>query len=523
MNNKRKYIIYCRKSQDSRDRQVLSIESQIRELREFALKEKLDIVDILEESQSAYKPGRPIFNEMISKIKQGLANSILTWKPDRLARNAMDGGQVIQGMDDGFLHEIRTPYECFKKEDNRMMLYIHFGMSNDLSRQISANVLRGNRQKYARGEFVGKAPLGYLNAKIGLSRNIVLDPEKASLVKHLFKELAMGNYSVMDMVRKAEEWGLTGAYGNKIAKSGMYTLLQRTAYYGVFHHAGEYHQGSYEPLITKQLFDKAQEALRARSKPKKQTWFHAYKGLIKCDECGCVITAETKRKYYKRTDRHASYTYYHCTKRKRSCSQGSVTEAKLEEMLANMVMNISIDREVWDLGVKLLRKKYEAESKQQDKIRQAWQKRYNQVSDKMGKLLDLRLSGEISKEEYSEAKKGLLDSRAQLKEKLDDEHSGSLQWLELAEKFFNNCYQAREIMESDDLKVKRKLIQTVGSNLILSNRELKFSLKKPYDILLKPHIRSDVQARKDSNPQSHFWRVVVCQLTDGPKVSYILD
>lgn len=134
MSNKLKYFIYCRKSQESRDRQVLSIESQIRELREFALKEKLEVVDVLEESQSAYKPGRPIFNEMMDKVEDGEGNAILTWKPDRLGRNARDGGRVIQTMDDGFLQEIRTPYECFKREDNRVMLYIHFGMSNDLSR-----------------------------------------------------------------------------------------------------------------------------------------------------------------------------------------------------------------------------------------------------------------------------------------------------------------------------------------------------------------------------------------------------
>lgn len=495
MDKKVKYFIYCRKSQENRDRQVLSIESQIRELREFALKEKLEIVDVLEESQSAYKLDRPIFNEMMDKIESGEASGILTWKPDRLSRNAKDGGRVIQAMDDGHLLEIRTPYECFRREDNRMMLYIHFGMSNDLSRQISANVRRGNRQKYSRGEFVGQAPIGYLNAKVGQSRNIVPDPEKADLVKRLFQEFATGDYSLNDMVKKTEQWGLTSIFGKKIYKSGMYKHLTRTAYYGIYKHSGEYHQGNYKPLITKSLFDKVQKALRVRSKPRKEDWVHAYKGLMRCGRCNCLITATTKHKYYKGTDRHAYYTYYHCTKGRGYCSQPTATEEEMEKIFYDMVCNISIDKEVWELGVKLLRKKYEVETEQQDKIRQQWQKQYNQVSGKLGRLLDLRLTGEISKEEYIEAKKGLIDTKSQLKEKIDDEHLGSLRWLELAEKFFDNCYQAKEIMESDDLKAKRGLIKDVASNLYLNNKKLEFSLKEPYDVLLKPNIRSDVQGR----------------------------
>jgi DNA invertase Pin-like site-specific DNA recombinase len=224
-----RYFIYCRKSSESRDRQALSIEAQIRELSEFAKIQGLTIVDVFEESQTAFKLGRPIFNQMVAKLEAGLANAILTWKPDRLARNAFDGGRIIQTIDDGIIQEIRTPYECFRQEDNRLMLYIHFGMSNDYSRQISANVKRGNRQKYARKEFVGKAPVGYLNEKVGNSRNIIPDPIKAPLVRRLFEECATSNYSVIQLAGMANKWGLTSVYGRQLYKSEMYTLLKRTA------------------------------------------------------------------------------------------------------------------------------------------------------------------------------------------------------------------------------------------------------------------------------------------------------
>lgn len=309
-NNKLKYIIYCRKSQEHVDRQALSIEAQKRELLEYAKMNELQVVQILEESQSAYKLGRPIFDKMMKLFEESLANAILTWKSDRLARNAFDGGRVIQALDDKIVQEIRTPYEMFRQEDNRVILYLAFGMSNDVSRQISANVRRGNRQKYERGEFVGCAPPGYLNVKVGNSRNIAPDSIKAPLVRRVFEEFVSGNFSVQEICRRASEWGLTSINGNKIAKSCMYILLRRTVYYGVFKHGGESHQGSYEPLISKALFYRVQEVLNDRGKPRKKNWVHAYKGLIKCAGCGCAITAETKVKYYKGTNRTASYTYY---------------------------------------------------------------------------------------------------------------------------------------------------------------------------------------------------------------------
>ncbi len=504
MNNQSlQYIIYARKSQENKDRQVLSIDSQITELREFADKNNLNVVKEFQESQTAYKIGRPIFAEMMELIEMGVANAVLVWKPDRLARNAIDGGRIIQSMDDNLLQEIRTPYEIFRQTDNRMIVYIYFGMSNDYSRQISANVKRGNREKYRRGEFVGKALLGYLNADVGNSKNIILDPPKSQIVKKLFEEYSAGLYSVIDMVKKADVLGLKGIYGNPIAKSGMYKLLKNTAYYGLYKHGGEYHQGSYEPLISIDLFNKVQDVLKSKGKPRKFGWInHAYKArLIKCGECGCSVTAETKRKFYKTTGRTGIYTYYHCTKRRGKCSQKPVSEEEMEQMLRKYVYRIEIDKEVWNLGIELLKAKHSGEIKQSILSRRLIEKDYEKVDRELEKLLQLRIDQEITAEEYSSSKKTLMDKKLLIKEKLGDREQTSNNWLELAENFFETALQARKIMEGTDLQRKRDLIQSVGWNLLLKDKKLDFSFKKPYDILLKPDARTSVQRGRDLNPR----------------------
>jgi DNA invertase Pin-like site-specific DNA recombinase len=90
-----KFFLYARKSTDIEDKQVLSIEAQITELRAFAKQNNLDIIEEFIEKQSAKIPGRPIFNAMLKKIENGEANGILAWHPDRLARNSVDGGKLF--------------------------------------------------------------------------------------------------------------------------------------------------------------------------------------------------------------------------------------------------------------------------------------------------------------------------------------------------------------------------------------------------------------------------------------------
>ncbi len=493
MNDSLKYIIYSRKSQENRDRQVLSIESQLSELREFAIRNKLWVVKELQESQTAFKPGRPVFANMMETLESGLANAVLTWKPDRIARCAVDGGRFIQAMDDGHIQELRTPYEMFRREDNRMMLYIHFGMSNDYSRQISANVKRGNREKYRRGEFCGRAPLGYLNAKVGDSRNIVIDPTKGMLVRKLFEEFATGKYGVQGIVREASEWGLLSVNSGRLAKSGMYTILSCPAYYGVFQHAGELHEGRYEPLITKELFDRVKGVLRDHQKPRKKVWGHDLVGLVRCAGCGCAITAETKMKHYGKTNRDASYTYYRCTRRRGRCLEPGVTATEMEDMMKSYLDKVAIDRETWELGVKLLRAKYAAQLNTFEQMRDGWQREYNLAEKKLASLLDMRLSGDIDQDEYNVAKQAILESRVALKGKLDDESGGSLQWLERAENFFDTALRVRQVFDQGMGEEKRDLIRAVGWNLILKDKKLQFSFKEPYDVLLRPEVRSNVQ------------------------------
>ncbi|MBU2100135.1 recombinase family protein, partial [Candidatus Micrarchaeota archaeon] len=122
-----KYCLYARKSTESEERQVLSIDSQVKEMLQIAERENLEIVEIRRESHSAKDSAqRPIFNELIEDIRKEKFNGILTWAPDRLSRNAGDLGTLVDLMDQGGLIEIRTYGQVFKNSPNEKFLLKNF-------------------------------------------------------------------------------------------------------------------------------------------------------------------------------------------------------------------------------------------------------------------------------------------------------------------------------------------------------------------------------------------------------------
>jgi len=202
----RKFFIYARKSIDSEDRQVRSIGDQISELQELAKKENLEIVDTIVEKQTAKKPGRPLFAEMLKKLEAGEAVGILAWHPDRLARNSVDGGQIIYLVDTGVIKELKFPTFWFDPTpQGKFMLSIAFGQSKYYVDNLSENIKRGHRQKLKNGLWPQMAPLGYLNDK--KTKLVYVDKEKAPFIKKAFEAYATGNYTLKKSPKENQRLG----------------------------------------------------------------------------------------------------------------------------------------------------------------------------------------------------------------------------------------------------------------------------------------------------------------------------
>jgi len=189
-----KYCLYARKSSESDERQAMSIDSQLAEMRSMAQNEGLNVVCVFQESHSAKESGqRPIYNELIKGLREGQYNAVLTWAPDRLNRNAGDLGSIVDLMDQGKLLHIRTYSQTFTNNPNEkfllMILCSQAKLEND---NKSINVKRGIKTKCEMGWRPGVVPLGYINRAFGGVKDIVPDPDRAEVITEMFRKASQG-------------------------------------------------------------------------------------------------------------------------------------------------------------------------------------------------------------------------------------------------------------------------------------------------------------------------------------------
>jgi DNA invertase Pin-like site-specific DNA recombinase len=359
-----KYCLYARKSSESEERQVLSIDSQIKEMLQMADREGLEVITMKRESHSAKETGqRPVFNEIVEELRDGKFNGILTWAPDRISRNAGDLGKIVDLMDSGKLVEIRTFSQSFSNNPNEKFLLMILGSQAKLENDNrSINVKRGLRTRAEMGLWPGVAPVGYLNQKrMDRKCQIIVDPERGPIIKKIFEKMADDKWSG----RKIHQWlkfelNFKTVGNHSLALGNIYRVLTNPIYYGVFEYAGNWHQGKHEPIITKELFDRANEHLK-RDNIVRQSKEFTFTKLMVCGLCGSGISAEEKYKQLK-DGTVAKYIYYGCGRSKdRHCKNPYLREETLTDQFINLMDKIDLN----ETGVKI---KFDEELKRQNKF-----------------------------------------------------------------------------------------------------------------------------------------------------------
>ena len=337
-----KYCLYARKSSESDERQMMSIESQINEMRQLARRDGINIFHELKESFSAKQSGeRPEYAKLIGGLEVGDYNAILTWAPDRLSRNAGDLGTLVDLMDRGKLIQIRTFSQTFANNPNEkfllMILCSQAKLEND-NRAI--NIKRGIRARCEMGWRPGVAPLGYQNRHFAGVKDIIVDPERGPFIKEIYNKAGHHGWSGRRIKRWADDAGLTNRSGKNVALSQIFLILNNPFYYGRYEYpkeSGNWYDGKHEPLITKELFELVQENKEVPDKVKWGSKQFAFKGIFKCAGCGANITAEEKFKPLKAGgfNRHV---YYRCTRQVSStCKEPYVNEKKLIAQLIEFI------------------------------------------------------------------------------------------------------------------------------------------------------------------------------------------
>ena len=468
------YFLYVRKSTDVEDKQVLSIAAQIAELKEFAARMGIYIVDVIIEKETAKKPGRKKFNKMLERIEAGEANGILAWLPDRLSRNSIDSGKIIYMLDEHVLLDLKFPHFWFENTpQGKYMLANEFNSSKQYVDNLSVNTKRGLREKVRRGEYPSNAPFGYYNDK--RNKTIKIDKRQAPLVVSIFEMYAKNRSRFADIGDYLYSQGVKTKGGKVYKPDRVKKILTNPFYYGHFVYTGEVHEGKHKPLISKKLFDDVQKVVALRCFRQQDHTREAmpYCGLLKCS-CGMMITVENKIKRQKNGNVH-NYVYYRCTRKSKvvACVEKPVRSELLDEQLTELLAQFALP-DGW--GDWLRQQIVEAEDKEKAESKAILANLQDKMAHRSGKLqrlLDGFLDELIDRQTYLAKKADLMSEKKSLEEEMSDVAAGQCSWVEPMTQWLNKAVSICNIAQSNDFVAKKTLLHEIfGLNLFLTNKNV---------------------------------------------------
>ncbi|MFA5942531.1 MAG: recombinase family protein [Candidatus Paceibacterota bacterium] len=509
---KPKYFLYARKSTEDDDKQVMSIPAQLVELREFASRENLEILEEFQESKSAKSPGREVFGKMMMRVERGEANGVIAWHPDRLARNSIDGGRIIYAVDTSRIIALRFPTFWFEPTPQGLfMLQVAFGQSKYYSDNLSENTRRGMRQKLRRGEWLTKAPFGYINNP--KTRNIEPDAVKSRIIVKAYEEYAKGTYTLVSMAQFLSDHGITTKAGTPLGKASVKRILTNRAYLGFTLHHGEYFPGSFAPILSPRQFEAVQKVLASREHKRKVRGKHdfPFTNLFRCAECGGMFTAQ-----WCTGKMGGRYRYYRCTKKKGNCGAKYLREDLLASQIKERLQTISLpDRYTgW-----MLNKVNEWEREEIIASGSEIQNLSSEIKaseERMQKLVGIYLDGDIPKNIYLTKKDALMRSAAALQEKKKDFERGRKNWVEPLREWVLDTKQALVLGSSDDLHEISNFVRKVGTNPVIQSKSMHFRASPPSENTARLRARihaspPEAGLRSELNPTE----VSICDPTEN--------
>ncbi len=500
-------IIYCRKSTEDSSRQVLSIESQKSNMLDLVQREKLEVDKIFVESKSASTPGRPEFGAMIDLIENNPGSILFVWKLDRLARNPVDEGKIKWLLQQKVIAKIITPERIYSPEDNALISAVEFGMANQYTRDLKANVKRGMDTKLKNGGWIGRCPYGYLNKQA--DKKIVIDEKASPYAIKLFTLFSSGGYTLKDISKILYDEGFRTPGGNKVHASVLYKTINNPFYTGIMVSSGKHYQGNHQPLISKELFDQCQNILHG-NRSKKQKHLFPLRGFMTCPDCGCMITASMRK----------GHQYYHCTNGKKlhTGSREHFNSEVLNREVAKKLAEFKFDEEMVEIMYQAALVKSNTDNSFIETSKANIHNQLNLLADKRKRTEDVFIDGSLPKDRYearildlNNQETDLRNQLNQIEKNLHDNSSDTIGQTKKA--FLTAIYAEKDFLCGDDFK-KKELAE-----ILLS--DIKPKDQKVQSIQFKPVYQRMFLSPK-TNDYSTWWTVGESdsRLSDANRLHY---
>lgn len=491
MTEKKYYIIYARKSSEDEDRQMASIEDQVKVLKDLARAKNLPILKIFKESKSAKAPGRPVFNEKIDLINsRDDIKGIICWKLNRESRNPVDTGTLQWLLASRKIEEIVTPSRTYYEADSDFIMAVEGAQAQRFIRDLKEDTARGVNSKLSKGMAPILALPGYKNdiTKRQGERDIIPNEVQFPLVRKLLELFMTRNFSVQQLWCEAQKLNIRNSRGQLISKTQLYKMLRNPFYTGTrFIYAGKlYTNGVHKRMITDAEFDLIQEILDGRSHPRGEVHRDLLTGIMRCGECGMMITSEVKTKHYKNGNSQ-TFVYYRCTKKfnAKKCTQSYLPAKELEEQVISFLDSITLSEDFAQWAIKWLQVMHSNQEELRAAKYKATEQSYQEVVKRLNNATEMMLKGALQIDRGMEIQKELELEKSRLHEELTKMDSHVTEWSNLAVQTFDLVRNIKERFTNGSIEQRKTILRTVGSNLVIFNKKVDITIRNPFEYIQK--------------------------------------
>ena len=387
-------------------------------------------------------------------------------------------------------------------------------MAKNYIDNLSEEVKKGVRTKAGQGLWPSYAPLGYLNTiRADGKRIIVPDPVLGPIVTKIFEWFASGEYSLRTLAQKAYGEGfLFRKSRSKIPLTTLQKILRKRIYTGEFNYGGALYQGSHEPLVTHEVWNRVQAILDGRhaNRHRKVTHDFIYSGMVRCGHCGCSMVGEVKK---------GRYVYYHCTGYRGKCPEPYTREEILEQKIAVVLRDLVVPPTVlaWMQSELVVPDQTEQAAREQTARRQ--QMELERLQARMEMLYDDRLDGRIDAATYDKKAGEIREQQEQIRQKIRTADAKLLPSAREAVDLMMATVKAADRFAKQSGSEQRKLLQLVVKEASWKGGELRMLLREPFQELGLSNSGSDrnLNGFGPSGPNSDNWRR---KRDSNPRASY---
>lgn len=488
-------ITFCRVSSEKQERGA-SIDAQKESIYNYCVEKGLKIIREFEITESSTRGDRVKYNEMLDFIRSRTKKTAIVVNcVDRLQRSDEDNPALNKLRKEGKI-ELHFMKEHIILDDTSPVQDIFTWKMNVLlagnyTDSLSYNVIRSRRVKLSQGQCQERAPLGYLNKRDDENKaTVIVDPERGPIIKRLYQEYATGKHSINTIWDISKTLGLTSRAkhhkGQPVCKNAIYDILTNPFYYGEMYVNGQSYKHIYEPLISKELFEKVQTLFTKNGnhnrnnieKHAKNTYI--FRKMIHCKECGCRITPETKTK-----KNGKQYIYLRCGHPNRVCHQPIVNENQIiEQLKCELLDKITIPQTLQELLKQKLLQELNDTSAFNKTMKSNITSKLNEIKFKEDNLLDFYLEGKLSQDKYEEKQKQFSQIRQELEQTAEKYKTIDSEMKENIMKTMDLASNISKIFDMASPEKKNGLIRILISDCKLNNKRLEYTVNKPFDKLI---------------------------------------